>query len=302
MKRCLLPVIVIMALALAACVRRPEHVVSDEKMARVVADLELAEAYMESMHGPRTPEKKREIVDFIIDKHGLSREDFDSTMSWYGRNIDAYYAMCDMAEKQLADRKRRLAGNKSVEVESSDLWPYQRQSFLSPISGTDAFRFSLPVSDVQKGQRLNLKFRLNNPVSANALFGVEYDNGEKSYITRPLYQTKSLDLSLQTDTGKTVSRIFGNMTVSDQNLLPLWLDSIYLKALPFDSMEYYKIHVQKSYREPKSSRRNTADPGSSTAEQSETSPVQPAQAPPARPAATPPVPSRPVSSFTRPVP
>lgn len=263
------PRIVISALAaallLSACVRRPDGVLSDKEMVPVVADLELAEASMGTTQTYARDERSDALLEYVLRKHGVTREQFDSTMSWYGHNSDIYYEMLDKVERELALRKRQVAGNRSVEVESSDLWPFSRQSLISGLSGSDAFEFSVPVSDVERGGSVRLRFRLNSPTDAWALLGVEYDNGATGYVSRQLRAAKRLDMKIQTDSARTVSRIFGNMVVRDRSRLPLWLDSIYLSSVPFDSMEYYNIYSQREWRAPKSRRlppRQEQDPDS----------------------------------------
>ena len=180
----------------AACVRRPDGVLSDKDMVSLVADMELAEAY---------------------------------------------------------------AQTGSFTVQSSDLWPYSRQSFISRKSSSDAFMFSIPVVEVQKGERIELKLRMRDRIDATALLGVEYDNGVKEFQNRTLTGVQRLRMVLQTDTGRSVSRIFGNMLLNDMSQTPLWIDSISLSSLPFDSLEYYNIHSQRIYREPKERRRPKAE-------------------------------------------
>lgn len=237
-----------------SCIRRPKGILSDKDMAGVVSDLKLAEAYLQTQHSISDREAKEQFLEQVISRHGLTREEFDSTMSWYGRNVDAYYDMCEIADRQLAIKKKKMEGGNSVEIETSDLWPYQRQAYLSLLSGYDSFIFSLPTSDVKQGERVNLKFRINNPVSGNAIFGVEYEDGEKRFISRSISQSKRMDLTLQTDTARVVNRIFGHLEIPRQSSMPLWLDSIYLRALPFDSTEYYNITNQRHYREPRQRR------------------------------------------------
>lgn len=241
-------------IALTACVRRPRGVLSDKEMIPIVADMELAEASLRTMPVGSGDERRAALVEYVLRKHGVSREEFDSTMSWYGHNSDMYYEMCEKVDRELARRKKEVTGNRSVEVESSDLWPFSRQSLITRRSGTEGFEFSVPTTGVERGQRVNLKFRMNDATDAWALLGVEYDNGETAYLSRTLHSAKRLDMTLQTDTGRTVSRIFGNMVVRDAARLPLWLDSIHLGTLPYDTMEYYNIHAQRVWREPKARR------------------------------------------------
>lgn len=237
---------------LSACVRRPEGVLSDAEMVQVVTDLELAEAYVHTQ-ALRGEGERSALVDHVLATHGLSREEFDSTMSWYGRNVDAYYDLCESVEKELSRRKGRMTGG--MTVESSDLWPYSRQTLIACNSPSESFGFTVPTVDVRPGQRVELRFRLRDRVDGTAMLGVEYDNGLKSFMPRSLSGVRRVKMVLQTDTGMTVRRIFGNMLLNDASRTPLWIDSISLSVLPFDSLEYYNIHGQRKFSDPKERRR-----------------------------------------------
>lgn len=235
-----------LTLLICACTRRPDGVLNDKKMASVVTDMELAEAYLETLPATKADDQRDQVVQYVLRKHGVSRQDFDSTMSWYGRNVDAYYEMCAIAEKQMQKRKKQVAGNSSVEIETSDFWPYERQAFLSSLSGTKSMIFEIPTAELESGSRLNLKFNISDPASSSMILGVEYDNGSISYLSRRIGEQKRADMTIQTDSSRSVTRIFGNYTILDSTKLPVWIDSIYLSALPFDSLEYHKIHSQRS--------------------------------------------------------
>lgn len=236
----------VLIMVAVACVHRPEGVLSDKKMAPVVADLELAEVYIERLPESKARDQRDRVVEYVIAKHGISREEFDSTMSWYGRNVDDYYKFCDLVEKELQKKKRKVSGSTSIEIETSDIWPYPRKLYLSLLDDSKGFTFDIPTATIESGNRLNMLFKLNNQASGNMLLGVEYDKGPNSYVSKKIRESKRVDLTLQTDSARTVTRVFGNFMLLDSRRLPLWLDSIYLKALPFDSVEYFKIHSQRS--------------------------------------------------------
>ena len=86
--------------------KRPSKVLSDDEMASLVADLEIAEGYVQTQTlGDRDGDR---LVEYVIEKHGVSREEFDSTMAWYGRNVDVYYDIIPKVEQQLEQRRRKL--------------------------------------------------------------------------------------------------------------------------------------------------------------------------------------------------
>ena len=87
----------------SGCVKRPSKVLSDDEMASLVADLEIAEGYVQTQTlGDRDGDR---LVEYVIEKHGVSREEFDSTMAWYGRNVDVYYDIIPKVEQQLELKK-----------------------------------------------------------------------------------------------------------------------------------------------------------------------------------------------------
>jgi len=233
------------ALVLSGCVKRPDKVLSDKEMAPVLAEYELARSCGRSSGVNMLDD---DMLRSVLDKHSISREVYDSTMAWYSRNPDKYYTLCEMAEKQLAVMQRKYAG-KGESVQLNDLWPYSRMMMFSGLAASDGMEFSVPASEIEPGQSLKLNMRFNGRAEGSALLGVEYEDGVKSFRTQQL-SDRRLEIRVQTDTARVVRRIFGNVSLDRQTRLPLWADSIALGSLPFDSLEYYRIHSQKVYRKP----------------------------------------------------
>lgn len=238
-------------LAPAACTRRPKGVLSDKEMAPVVADLELAEAYLQA--NPAyidNPDKKEAMIAYVLKKHGVKRKEFDATMDYYGRNVDEYREMYARVEKLIAEERREMTGVAAADKSTGDLWPYSRHSLISDRSGENGLSFSIPAGDLKPGERIAWKMRLRNSTNTQAVLGVEYDNGVRSYLYRKIGGSRRIELTLQTDTGRTVKNVFGYMTVDDSWSLPLWVDSLSLRTLPLDTMEYYNINSQRTWRRP----------------------------------------------------
>lgn len=240
-----------------SCVKRPEGVQSDSKMVSVVADMTLADAYLGVQMGDNRA-KREAMAKYILDKHGISQAEYDSTMSWYARNSDAYYEFSEKVEKELRIKRAKIKGAQLTNVVQNDLWPYPRMAVISPLGATDGFDFSVPTVDVKPGERVRLKMRFNNSSDGKILFGVEYDNGIHDYITASI-RNRNVEVTVQTDSTQTVRRIFGNMRLNDGVSRTLWLDSISMATLPFDSIEYFNLHAQRQYSIPTSRRRPKAE-------------------------------------------
>lgn len=242
----------------ASCIRRPEGVASDRKMASVLADIELSRAVIQSTLSSADDSRSEAMLAYILESHGLTRAEYDSTMAWYGRNTDAYYELCDLADKELEKKRRKMERASDVSVEQSDLWPYSRMIRFSTRSESDGLTFSVPANGLDKGGRIRFKMRFNNTASGNATLGVEYADGSMQYVVRRMTEMPRVELTLQTDSGRVVSRISGDIRFNDLERKTVWADSVSLAALPFDSTSYYMITRQKEYSRP--SRRKKPSP------------------------------------------
>lgn len=240
---------VVVALLLGAgCDKRPKGVLSDDEMVGLIADMQIAEVYMQQHNSGYYNDSIRDsAVQWALDKHGLSKADFDSTMTWYGRNIDDYLNLFGKVDAELAKRQNRAIGETEKNLVSTDLWPYSRHILISENAPSNGLAFSLPLNDIPKGERITWKMRLKGLSSGNVLLGVDYDNGMSSYTYQTQNGNSKIDLTLQTDTAYNVKRVFGYMRTKEDHSLPIWIDSIALQQLPLDSTEYYRIHSQRKY-------------------------------------------------------
>ena len=245
------PVLLAALMLLAACVRRPDGVQSDDHMLPVVTDMQLAEAYVRNRsYGSDNDTLRESLVVGVLKKHGMTREQYDTTMNWYARNFDAYLDLNKRVSEELSLRQREIAGKAGKESGmhqglSPDLWPYPRMAMISSRSGSDVFRFSTPVSDVQPGMSVVWKMRLRSNASLRMLFGTEYSDGTVAYMTQESRMDRQQEMTLQTDSARHATRLFGYISVNDRSALPLWMDSIRLETRPFDPSTYYRISSQR---------------------------------------------------------
>lgn len=253
----------LLVVSAVSCVRRPKGVLSDQEMAPVVADLQLADAYLQTnVEAKSDPEARERLIEYVVRKHGLSREEFDSTMAWYGRNVDDYRNLFKKVDKELAASQRKAGGSVKAHSDAPDLWPHSRMTLISERASADGIIFNVPTPALNSGDRLEWNMRLRKPVRVMAILGVEYEGGHTTYSYKPQSNSRKINVTLQTDTGKTVKRIFGSLSVNERGDLPLWVDSIYLRTLPYDSLEYFRIKSQRLYHKP-ARRAKTATPTAS---------------------------------------
>lgn len=236
--------IITLVIALIGCNKRPEGILSEEEMTDLLVDIELADVYYNTNAGAAHIDRKT-LVEAVLQKHGVKKETLDSTLSYYGRNIDDYYALYDGVEKKLRKQDQGVQET----VEENDIWPYSRFTAFMPDQMSDALTFSMPGEEISPGNSLDWRMRLSSPEGVEIMLGVEYDNGITTIAKKNAAGNRSPNVSLLTDTALIAKRIFGFVSVPE-SAKPVWVDSIRLMTMEFDSVEYQKIRYQKMLYKP----------------------------------------------------
>lgn len=240
-----------MALILMSCNHRPKGVLSDKEMVDLIADMEVAEVYMQRYYPEYYNDSARDkAVQWVLDKHNISKAEFDSTMNWYGRNIDQYKELYVKVDKNLAEKQRKIAGETETNDVATDLWPYSRHIYISSKGASSGISFSFPSDDIQRGDRITWKLHLKGTSEGNIMLGVDYENGTSSYISRTQNGNQRVEVTLQTDTATSVRRIFGVLNTANNRDVPIWVDSIALQHSAIDSTQYYRYYSQTKYSGP----------------------------------------------------
>lgn len=252
--KCLLMPLLFLAIILSGCNDRPKEVLSEKKMVRLMADMELAEAYSNmSSQGHQDHDYRYELGRSVLATHGVTQEQLDTTLAWYGRNLDDYSELFEKVDKEILKRKKKLMNLSDEEMEMAEsdiLWKFGKNGLLSSLGNTDSWIFSADEPELQKGDRLQWSMHIDEPVQINGVLGVEYEDGSSEASSNVFIGRNRLELSLQTDTGKVVRRVYGTIRLKDDTHKPLFADSISVVRLPYDSMEYRMSRNVKHYGIP----------------------------------------------------
>ena len=222
-------------------------------MVAVMTDLQVAEAYERSGNaGEYLQGKDRELLGRgILMHHGVTPEEMDSTLAWYGRNMDEYPKLYKKIDAELNRRQikyARAAGESENEGSSADLWPYSRHFVLDDNSLTGGIIANIPVSELEPGDRLIWKMTVDGASARTLTLGVDYSDGTSEvYKQANRGFDKWVELSLQTDSALDVTRIFA-IADFDRNSGRVRVDSVQLTHLPFNREEYRKAGFQRSIR------------------------------------------------------
>lgn len=241
----------LISLLAGACSRRPKNVLSDSEMESLLTDLIIADAYERSSYSRELPDSvRRSLGDAVMAQHNVDQATLDSTMAWYGRNLDDYYNLYAKVDRKLAKLSNNARGEDDKSNTLNDIWRLPKSIMLSPIAKSDMLIFELPGDVVAKGERLEWYFRLNTESKVDVALGIDYDNGATALVRRPLSSSKIVSYAIMADTALTPRRVFGFIR-ADRRDLPLWLDSIRLTKSPYDSTAYADARNSHFYMPPK---------------------------------------------------
>lgn len=238
-----LPAILIILILSFGCSRRPKDILSEDKMVAIMADIRIAEAYERSGNAYEYLNgQNRELLGRgVLLHHGVSVEEMDSTIAWYGRNMDEYAKLNKKIDEELNKRQlkyARAAGESENEGATTDLWPYSHHFVVDDRSLSDGIIASFPVTELSPGDKITWKMLTQGTSSRTLTLGVNYEDGtsEISKISNGGFD-KWVETSLQTDTTLNVTHIFA--IASFEHSRPrVFVDSVQLIHLPYNRNEY----------------------------------------------------------------
>lgn len=248
-----LSIFAIFVLLVSGCSKRPEGILSEDKMVAVMTDLQIAEAYDRSgdANGYLQGKSREMLGRGILMHHGVTPEEMDSTLAWYGRNMDEYPKLYKRIDAELNKRQRkyaRAAGDAENAGPSADLWPYSRHFVLDDRSLTNGIVASISANDLVPGDKLTWKMAVDGATARTLTLGVDYADGSSDvYKMTNRSFDRWVEVSLQTDSTLEASRIFA---IADfEHTVPrILIDSVQLTNIPFNREEYRKAGFQRSIR------------------------------------------------------
>ena len=104
-----LSLLLLLVLSLISCDKTPRGVLSVNDMAELIADLQLADAYIENHSSEFENDSSKLIIkQSVLKKHGITREEYDTSLVWYAHNMDDYIKAHDKAIGLLKERYDKL--------------------------------------------------------------------------------------------------------------------------------------------------------------------------------------------------
>ena len=274
--------ILLLALPLLSCDRTPHGVMSVSDMGDLIADLQVAEAYIDShMNDYPNDSAKQVLKQSIFKKHGITSRDYDSSLVWYAHNMEDYIKAHNMALTKLKERHDKLEKENVKNVPSRldpdernepllgdaprvrgrhpqmamgrskgdtiDLWQGDRRYTLTGGARRGVIPFDLlPDAGKQSGDRYQLSYKLtrcNNDFKVS--LNVDYTDGTTSQISRSTGNDGWVFIPLQSDSTRQARRVYGYVSYDMQRGSMAIVDSLMLIRTRLDRSRYSQIHGQR---------------------------------------------------------
>lgn len=228
-------------LACTSCSRTPGYVISEDRMAELMADIYLGDAVVESEYRTFNNDSLRKVLmQSIYAKHGVTAEQIDTSLYWYGHNIKEYMEVSKLTEELLqarideaekaGGRSDRAPRRTSLDGDSVDVWNGLRTRRNYPGLPSDFITFNITNDkNWERGDRYRLWVKgLNTRRTVTLTMAVDYNDGttEYSWFTGPAEGLNNLLLVL--DSAKIASSLYGAIHYSPVGDEISYLDSIRL--------------------------------------------------------------------------
>ena len=238
-------------LAIFSCSEKlPKGIIPEDQMEDILYDFHLAQTIEIPYLGDRELNQE-EVMKAFYEKHNITKEDFDSSMAYYTKDIKHLISMYERIEDRM-DKAAAEAGVKVSENASSnlgvkgdtlDIWQGSRLHLLTPSEFNDQLTFLVNAdSSYYQHDLFHLKFMphfmisqdmektahgpLQNGLSVGLI--IKYANDSVSSSIRTIYSNVSTTIMLKADSAQNIKQVYGFFCLPTKNTAPVLIDGIQL--------------------------------------------------------------------------
>lgn len=260
MKKLLLIISLNVLLAIS-CNRVPSGVIPPDKMSRLMADVHTGEAVLEMNRTIYSNDSLRQLMkQSVLARHGVTGEEFDSSLTWYGRHIDKYMEVYDgtieILDRRITETGNRIAADASLSIagDSVDVWPSARYISIGPRSAAKTVIFSYSRDrNWQRGDSYTWRGKFfNTDTDGEWLLGVDYADGSSEWHSERINGDGWREIHMQTDSLRDPVRVYGYLHGKHKPSSDLRIDSIEMvrrRIVPETYRRTYFISIKK-FNEP----------------------------------------------------
>ncbi len=239
----------IILLSVGSCVRVPDGILDEKQMENLLYEIHMSEGLSDVMVDEYISRQNKEILKKgVFAKYKTTPEQFDTSLMWYGKNLELYVNIYRKVIKRLEAENERV--KKTVEADEMqtlsmrgdtvDIWKKERTYEFSPISAYNVLPFSVTTDE---NFQFRDKFVLGVHVrmmpdmeeSPRILLAVENADSTFLYQTKPILRNGWTEVELKSDSVVFFRNVFGDIYFPTNRLAPD-------QSIIVDSIRLIRIH------------------------------------------------------------
>lgn len=254
------------AVALTACDKAPSGVVKESKMAPLIADLAIAEAYADNHNDQYVNDSARiALKQAVFEKHNITQQQYDKSLDWYAQNMETYIKVCDKAIQILQKQRQDIDPNATppasthtaenpaphqtytAQGDTANVWNLPKSFLITQGLQNGQINFKLtPDPQHRTGDKYTLQlYQINAAAHLSVTLAADYSDQTTSITQQHINSSGWNTVTLQTDTTRTLTRVYGSINYHLRQRSVCLIDSITLLRTHLDKATYPNIGTQK---------------------------------------------------------
>lgn len=231
-------VVLLTAALVVSCSKVPDGILSEKEMKAVLIDMQLAEAMISTDYKKYSDDAEKEVLyQSVFRKHNIEQAVYDSSLVWYGRNLDVYMQVYDLVLAELNERQKALGDVQASAApvskqDSVDIWPRLTYLIFEPRAVFNGITVDIkPETNYPSGSTFVLGMRvwgLNDAMKGRPVIRLSANQGDTTIVVNEkILHDGYHETVLRTIPTKQVRSVFGSIRLEGKG----------------DSASYFKIYV-----------------------------------------------------------
>ena len=231
-----------------ACSKVPQGVLPERKMKEVMIDMYIAEGLIGTTPQSFPDTLHRDaLFQSVFRKHGITQAAYDSSLVWYGKNLDILMQVSDLALKDINDLTRDLGDVQASAAPTSNqdsvnIWPRRNFLVLEPANLFNGVVYDIkPETHYSSGSGFVLGMRvwgITNRLKHTPELRISIDQGDTTIVTnRKITNDGYYQTIIKGMPTKQVRRVYGyiRMDNNEQDYHKIYIDSLNLMKYNYRS-------------------------------------------------------------------
>lgn len=235
------------AVLVSACSSVPDGILDREEMASLMADIHTAESMMElDRTSFRSDSARMALKQSVYARHGVTGEQVDTTLAWYGHHLDKYVEVYNRVGEILQKRMDAIDADLvdlglAVVGDSADAWGDVRSKVFDRRYPGDFLSFSIKADDTwENGDCYLWRLKTFNTVRPVRMVMVaDYDDGRSDMRSFTSEGDGWQELSLDLDSTRVATRVYGSALIDIAGRERVFVDSISLVRTRVNPSRYW---------------------------------------------------------------